>query len=142
MPAVVLTDPRIAWPAEQKKKFNAKAWRWRFDSFPWKSSGRAAVLAGRQDGLTKMIIDRRSRRVLGVGIVGRHAEDLIAEAVLAIEMGALADDITLSIRPHPTLSETQAEAAAIFLGSATHMISRSGSCRRNSITSLFACFLI
>jgi dihydrolipoamide dehydrogenase len=79
---------------------------------------------GLEEGLTKMMIDQATRRILGVGIAGRGAEGLIAEAVLAIEMGALADDIALSVHPHPTLSETEAEVAEIFLGSATHIISR------------------
>ena len=88
--------------------------------FPWKFSGRAATL-GAPEGLTKMIIDARSGRILGAGIVGRGAEGLISEAVLAIEMGALAEDLALSIHPHPTLSETEAEAAELFLGGATHL---------------------
>ena len=69
-----------------------------------------------------MIIDAQTKRILGVGITGRDTEGLIAEGVLAIEMGALAEDIALSIHPHPTLSETEGEAAEIFLGSATHML--------------------
>jgi dihydrolipoamide dehydrogenase len=74
------------------------------------------------EGMTKMVVERATRRILGVGAVGRAAESLIAEAVLAIEMGALADDVALSMHPHPTLSETQAEVAEIFLGSSTHLI--------------------
>ena len=91
--------------------------------FPWSASGRAATMAS-QDGLTKLVLEPETGRILGAGIVGRNAEALIAESVLAIEMGALAEDIALSIHPHPTLSETEAEAAEIFFGSTTHFIDR------------------
>jgi dihydrolipoamide dehydrogenase len=74
------------------------------------------------EGLTKMIIDPETERILGVGVVGRDAEGIISEGVLAVEMGALASDVALSIHPHPTLSETEGEAAEIFLGTATHVI--------------------
>jgi dihydrolipoamide dehydrogenase len=74
------------------------------------------------EGLTKMIIDPETERILGVGIVGRDAEGIISEGVLAVEMGALASDVALSIHPHPTLSETEGEAAEIFLGTATHIL--------------------
>ncbi len=74
------------------------------------------------EGLTKMIIDPETERILGVGIVGRDAEGIISEGVLAVEMGALAGDVALSIHPHPTLSETEGEAAEIFLGTATHIL--------------------
>lgn len=89
--------------------------------FPWKFSGRATTL-GLPDGLTKLVVDPESGRVLGAGMTGRNAEGLIAEAVLAIEMGALSEDMALIVHPHPTLSETEAEAAELFLGSATHML--------------------
>jgi dihydrolipoamide dehydrogenase len=92
--------------------------------FPWKFSGRAATM-GAPEGLTKIIVDPDTGRILGVGIAGRDTEGLISEGVLAIEMGALAEDMALSIHPHPTLSETEGEAAEIFLGSATHILSRS-----------------
>jgi dihydrolipoamide dehydrogenase len=91
--------------------------------FPWKFSGRATTM-GAPEGLTKIIIDPESGRILGVGIVGRDTEGLISEGVLAIEMGALAEDMALSIHPHPTLSETEAEAAELYLGSATHILSK------------------
>jgi dihydrolipoamide dehydrogenase len=90
--------------------------------FPWRASGRALTM-GLAEGVTKMIIASETNRILGVGIAGRGAESLIAEAVVAIEMGALADDLALSIHPHPTLSETEGEVAEIFLGSATHVFS-------------------
>ena len=78
---------------------------------------------GAPEGLTKIIIDSETGRILGVGIVGRDTEGLISEGVLAIEMGALAEDMALSIHPHPTLSETEGEAAELYLGSATHLLS-------------------
>ena len=88
--------------------------------FPWGASGRATTL-DRNDGVTKLILDPESQRVLGVGIVGTGAGELIAEGVLAVEMAALAADIKLSIHPHPTLSETVMEAAEVFFGQATHV---------------------
>ena len=87
--------------------------------FPWAASGRAVTL-GRNDGLTKLVIDPESGRLLGAGIVGSGAAELIAEATLALEMGANATDVGLTIHPHPTLSETVKEAADMFNGTATH----------------------
>jgi len=121
IPAVVYTDPQVAWcgltetAAEQEKR-NVKISR-----FPWSASGRAATI-GASAGLTKMIIDAETGRILGVGITGRDAGEMISEAVLAIEMGALAEDVALTIHPHPTLSEGEEEAAEAFLGSATHIL--------------------
>jgi dihydrolipoamide dehydrogenase len=86
--------------------------------FPWAASGRALTL-DRPDGVTKLIIDPGTERVLGVGICGSGAGDLIAEGVLAIEMAALAKDIELTIHPHPTLSETVMQAAEVFFGTST-----------------------
>jgi dihydrolipoamide dehydrogenase len=79
---------------------------------------------GAPEGLTKIIVDPDSGRIVGVGICGRDTEGLISEGVLAIEMGALAEDMALSIHPHPTLSETEGEAAELYLGSATHILSK------------------
>ena len=121
IPAVVYTDPQIAYcglTEEQAEKDNRKI---AVNRFPWKASGRALTMDA-PEGLTKMIIDPETERILGVGIVGRDAEGIISEGVLAVEMGALADDVALSIHPHPTLSETEGEAAEIFLGTATHVI--------------------
>ena len=120
IPAVVYTDPQIAWCgwSEEEARQAGKAVAVR--RFPWKYSGRAATM-GTTEGLTKLIIDPRNGRILGAGMVGRHAESLIAEAVLAIEMGALAEDLALTLHPHPTLSETESEAAELFLGNATHL---------------------
>ena len=88
--------------------------------FPWAASGRASTL-DRTEGLTKLIIDPESERILGVGLVGSGAGELIAEGVLAIEMAATATDLKLSIHPHPTLSETMMEAAEVFFGQSTHV---------------------
>ena len=88
--------------------------------FPWAASGRATTLA-RNDGLTKLLIDPATQRVLGVGIVGVGAGEMISEGVLAIEMGAVARDVADSIHPHPTLSETVMESAELALGGATHI---------------------
>lgn len=121
IPAVVYTDPQIAWCGLSESDARRENRPVRVRRFPWKFSGRATTM-GLSDGLTKLVIDPDDGRILGAGMVGRNAEGLIAEAVLAIEMGALAEDMALSIHPHPTLSETEAEAAELFLGSATHML--------------------
>jgi dihydrolipoamide dehydrogenase len=114
IPAVVYTDPQIAWCGLTETAAKESGIAIRVEKFPWKASGRAFTMDAR-DGLTKLVLEPVSGRILGVGVVGRHAEDLIAEGVLAVEMGALAEDLALSIHPHPTLSETEAEAAALFV---------------------------
>jgi dihydrolipoyl dehydrogenase len=88
--------------------------------FPWGASGRAITL-DRMDGMTKLILDPETERILGVGLVGPGAGELIAEGVLAIEMGANATDLKLTIHPHPTLTETMMESAEVFFGQATHV---------------------
>jgi dihydrolipoamide dehydrogenase len=88
--------------------------------FPWAASGRALTL-DRPDGMTKLLLDPKTERVLGVGIVGPGAGELIAEGVLAVEMGANATDVRMSIHAHPTLSETIMESAEVFFGHATHV---------------------
>jgi dihydrolipoamide dehydrogenase len=118
IPAVVFTDPEIAWcglteTRAQKDNREIKSAR-----FPWAASGRAMTI-DRTEGMTKLIIDPQTERVLGVGIVGVGAGELIAEGVLAIEMGALAKDIALTIHPHPTLSETLMNSAEVFFGTST-----------------------
>jgi dihydrolipoamide dehydrogenase len=120
IPAVVFTDPEVAWcglteneAAKQKREVSVAR-------FPWGASGRAITL-DRTDGMTKLVIHPESKRVLGVGIVGPRAGELISEAVLAVEMGASAEDLKLSIHPHPTLSETLMEAAEVFFGESTHV---------------------
>ncbi|MBU1058103.1 MAG: dihydrolipoyl dehydrogenase [Proteobacteria bacterium] len=123
IPAVVYTDPQVAWCGLTEGEARQNHVEVKISRFPWSASGRAATMAS-PDGLTKLILEPDTGRLLGAGVVGRNAETLIAESVLAIEMGALAEDIALSIHPHPTLSETQGEAADIFLGSATHFINK------------------
>ncbi len=120
IPAVVYTDPQIAYCGLTETEASRENRPVEVQRFPWKYSGRAITM-GTGEGLTKMVIDPESRRILGVGIVGRDTEGLISEGVLAVEMGAVVEDVALSIHPHPTLSETEAEAAEIFLGSATHV---------------------
>ena len=120
IPAVVFTDPELAWAGlteDEAKKANREVTVARF---PWAASGRSLTL-DRTDGLTKLIIDPKTERILGVGIVGPGAGELIAEAVLAIEMGANATDLKMTIHPHPTLSETLMESAEVFFGHATHV---------------------
>lgn len=119
IPAVVFTDPEIAWCGVTETEAKADGLNYHSTRFPWAASGRALTF-GRTDGLTKIIADKETNRVLGVGIVGVGAGELIAEAVLAIEMGAEVGDLGLTIHPHPTLSETVMEAADIFEGLSTH----------------------
>jgi dihydrolipoamide dehydrogenase len=121
IPAVVYTDPQIAYCGLTEERAQKENRRIDVNRFPWKASGRALTM-DTPEGLTKMIIDPETKRILGLGIVGRDAEAMISEGVLAVEMGALADDVALSIHPHPTLSETAGEAAEIFLGTATHVL--------------------
>src|SRR5206468_4181132 len=120
IPAVVFTDPEVAWcgvtEAQAQKEGRAVA----IAKFPWAASGRAITL-DRTDGLTKLVLDPDGEGVLGVGIVGPNAGELVAEGVLAIEMGATATDLKLSIHPHPTLTETVMESAEVFFGQATHV---------------------
>jgi dihydrolipoamide dehydrogenase len=118
IPAVVFTDPEIAWAGlteTQAKELNREI---AVAKFPWAASGRAITL-DRPEGMTKLVIDPKTERVLGVGIVGAGAGELISEGVLAIEMCAAAADLELTIHPHPTLSETIMEAAEVFYGRAT-----------------------
>lgn len=119
IPAVVFTDPEIAWCGLTETEAREMGISVKAARFPWGASGRAATM-GLSDGVTKLIIDPGTERVLGMGIAGQGAGELIAEGVLAIEMAALASDIELSIHPHPTLSETVMEAAEVFYGQSTH----------------------
>ena len=120
IPAVVFTDPEIAWAGLTEAEAEKQGRTVEVAKFPWPASGRAIAI-DRTDGMTKMIIDPETERVLGVGIVGSGAGELIAEGVLAIEMGATAEDVKLTIHPHPTLSETVMESAEVFFGQATHV---------------------
>src|SRR5207249_8351999 len=120
IPAVVFTDPEVAWcglTETQAEKENRKV---KVAKFPWAASGRAITL-DRPEGMTKLLIDPETERVLGVGMVGAGAGELIAEGVLAIEMSALASDVALSIHSHPTLSDTLMESAEAFFRPSTHV---------------------
>ena len=120
IPAVVFTDPEVAWAGLTEADAEKAGRKVEVTRFPWPASGRAIAI-DRTDGMTKLVIDPDSGRILGVGMVGSGAGELIAEGVLAIEMGATAEDMKLTIHPHPTLSETVMEAAEVFFGQATHV---------------------
>jgi len=120
IPSVVYTDPEIAWCGLTEEEAKKIGRRIKVARFPWAASGRATT-QDTNDGVTKLLIDPETDRVLGVGIAGSGAGELIAEGVLAIEMAALASDIQLSIHPHPTLSETVMEAAEVHYGQSPHL---------------------
>jgi len=120
IPAVVFTDPEVAWAGLTEAQAVKEGRDVTIAKFPWAASGRAITL-DRTDGLTKLVLDSESERILGVGLVGPGAGEMIAEGVLAIEMGANATDLKLSIHPHPTLTETLMESAEVFFGQATHV---------------------
>jgi len=120
IPAVVFTDPEIAWCGLTETEAKKQGRTVEVARFPWAALGRAITL-DRPEGFTKLLIDPATERVLGVGIVGVGAGELVAEGVLAVEMAALATDVKLSIHPHPTLSETLMEAAEVFFGQSTHV---------------------
>jgi dihydrolipoamide dehydrogenase len=120
IPAVVFTDPEIAWAGVTAEEAKARGLDVDIAQYPWQASGRA-IANGRTDGMTKWIIDKATERVLGCGIVGPGAGELIAESVLAIEMGCHIRDIAESIHPHPTLSETLSFAGEVQLGTATEV---------------------
>jgi len=123
IPAVVFTDPEIAWAGLTETEALAQGRKVSIAKFPWGASGRAQTL-GRGEGMTKLIIDPESEKIVGVGLTGAGVGELIAEGVLAIESGMKAKDLALSIHPHPTLSETLMEAADVFYGTATHIHKR------------------
>jgi dihydrolipoamide dehydrogenase len=120
IPAVVFTDPELAWAGLTETEAQKAGRKVEVVRFPWAASGRALTL-DRTDGLTKLVIEPGSERILGVGVVGPGAGELIAEGTLAIEMGAVAADLKLTIHAHPTLSETVMESAEMFFGHATHV---------------------
>ncbi len=121
IPSVAYTDPEVAWAGVTEREAKAQGLDVAKGVFPWAASGRALSL-GRSEGVTKLLFDKSSERVVGAGIVGLNAGDLIAEIALAIEMGADAHDVGLTIHPHPTLSETIAMAAEMFTGSITDLM--------------------
>ena len=120
IPAVVFTDPEIAWCGLTEAEAQAKGIEFEVAKFPWGAASRA-ITVDRPEGLTKLIIDPKSGRILGVGLVGSGAGELVAEGALAIEMGSTAEDLKLTIHPHPTLSETLMESAEVFFGQSTHV---------------------
>ncbi len=120
IPAVVFTEPEIAWCGLTEAEARQKGMEVKVARFPWAASGRA-LGTDKNEGMTKLLVDPETERVLGVGIVGAGAGDLISEGVLAIEMGATANDIAQTVHPHPTLSETLMEAAEAFYGHSAHV---------------------
>jgi len=120
IPSVAYTDPEIAWAGLTETQAKEQGIDYKVGKFPWAASGRAMGL-GRTEGSTKLLFDPATNRLIGAGIVGPHAGDLIAECVLAIEMGSEAEDISLSIHPHPTLAETIAMSAEVFEGTITDL---------------------
>jgi dihydrolipoamide dehydrogenase len=123
IPAVVFTEPEVAWCGLTEMEAKAKGISVEIAKFPWAASGRALTL-DRTDGLTKLVIEPETERILGVGISGHGAGELIAEGVVAVEMGATVKDLAECVHPHPTLSETLMECAEVFYGHATHALSR------------------
>jgi dihydrolipoamide dehydrogenase len=120
IPSIAYTDPEVAWAGLTETDARAGGTPYEVARMPWSASGRALGM-GRPDGLTKLLVDPDSRRVLGVGVVGTGAGELLAEVVHAIEMGSDAEDLALSIHPHPTLSETVGIAAEVALGIVTDL---------------------
>src|SRR6187401_241739 len=120
IPAVVFTDPEIAWCGYTEAQAKEKGLDVDIAKFPWGASGRA-ISIDRPDGLTKLIVEKKTGRILGVGLAGSGAGELISEGALAIEMGATAEDMKLVIHPHPTLSESVMESAEVFFGQSTHV---------------------
>lgn len=120
IPSVAYTDPEIAWVGVTENEAKAKGIPYSKGVFPWAASGRSLSM-GRSEGLTKLIIDEKTHRILGAGIVGPNAGELVAEVALAIEMGSDVEDLALTIHPHPTLSETIAMAAEVFEGTITDL---------------------
>nr|VFJ50733.1 MAG: dihydrolipoamide dehydrogenase [Candidatus Kentron sp. DK] len=121
IPSVAYTDPEVAWAGVTETEAQARGLAYGKGVFPWAASGRALGM-GRGEGMTKLLFEKESRRVIGAGIVGPHAGDLIAEAVLALEMGADVEDLALTIHPHPTLSETLGFAAEMAAGTITDLM--------------------
>lgn len=119
IPAVVFTDPEIAWAGLTEEQAKKEGIKYEVAKFPWAASGRAVTL-DRNDGVTKLIVDPDTQRILGMGLCGPGAGELISEGVLAIEMGANVTDLKLRIHPHPTLSETIMDAAEVFFGQSAH----------------------
>jgi dihydrolipoamide dehydrogenase len=120
IPAVVFTDPEIAWTGLTEAQARADGRDIEIAKFPWGALSRAITIDS-PEGVTKLVLDKKTGRILGVGIAGSGAGELIAEGTLAIEMGATAEDLRLTIHPHPTLSEGLMEASEVFFGQSTHV---------------------
>jgi dihydrolipoamide dehydrogenase len=125
VPAVVFTDPELAWCGLTETEARRQGREVKVLKFPWVGSGRAMTL-GRTEGLTKVLVGPEDDRVLGVGIVGVGAGEMIAEAMLAVEMAASARDLALTMHAHPTLSETVMEAVESLYGMAVHQLPKKG----------------
>ena len=123
IPVVIYTDPEVAWTGITEATAREQGLEVELARFPWSASGRATTF-GSNRGVTKLVIEPGTERVLGIGIAGRGAGELIGEATLAIEMGARVDDLRMTIHAHPTLSETLMEAAETFFGTSPHYMSR------------------
>lgn len=123
VPAVVFTDPEVAWVGLTEQEAKQKGIAVEVAKFPWGASGRALTY-DRVDGLTKLLLEPGTHRILGVGLVGHGAGELIGEGAVAVEMGATAEDLAAIVHPHPTLSETLMESAEAFFGHATHVVAR------------------
>jgi len=121
IPAVVFTDPEIAWTGLTEREANEQGINYEVGKFPLRALGRARTM-GRADGMVKILFDPETNLVLGVGMVGPHVSEMIAEATLALEMGATLEDLMVTIHPHPTISESIMEAAEVAAGSAVHII--------------------
>lgn len=121
IPSVAYTDPEVAWVGVTEQDAKAQGIAYVKGVFPWMASGRALSL-GREEGLTKVIVDKATNKIIGAGIVGTNAGDLISEATLAIEMGCDVEDVALTIHPHPTLSETLCQASEIIDGTITDLL--------------------
>ena len=120
IPSVVYTDPEVAWVGLTEKEADEKNISYKIGEFPWVASGRATAV-GSTYGKTKILFSPENDKILGVGIVGTGAGDLISEAVLAIEMGVDAEDLSLTVHPHPTLSETVAMASEVYTKTITDL---------------------
>src|SRR5699024_8936377 len=124
IPGIVFTNPEIAWCGLTETQAEEDNRDVNVVKFPWSASGRAMAI-GEKTGLTKLIIDPETELILGAGVAGKNAGSLIPEMVLAIEMGTTAEDLALTVHPHPTLSETLMESAELFYGSPTHLKGKS-----------------
>jgi len=123
VPSVAYTSPEVAWVGLSENEAKEKGIAYKKGSFPWMANGRA-LSAVAAEGVSKALFDEKTGRLLGAGICGKNAGELISEAVIALEMGTVAEDIALSIHPHPTLSETFAVAAELAEGTATDTLNR------------------